>query len=204
MKNINYVINGVLGVAVIILFILHFTNKKDTQATRTTFAATGEEVVGGQLPIAYVNMDSLLMNYNYYKDLNEVLMRKEENYRANIGQRANSLRNEMNDFQRKLDNNAFLTRERAEQEHERLMKKQEELQNLEAQYTQELMIEQQKLIEQLRDSLVSQLNIYNLDKGYQVIFSNNMGDNIIIAEKVYDITGEVTEHLNKNYSPSAK
>ncbi|MCD8042539.1 MAG: OmpH family outer membrane protein [Tannerellaceae bacterium] len=200
MKNINYVIDGVLGVAVLILFIMQFSNKKESYTPGASFT-TGEEI-SGVLPIAYVNMDSLLMNYNYYKDLNEVLMSKEENYRAVIGQRSNTLRNEAADFQRKIDNNAFLTRERAEQEHERLMKKQEELQNLEAQYSNELMNEQQKLISQLRDSLVVQMNLYNKTKGYQVIFSNSMGDNIIIADQVYDITQEVVDHLNRNYSPS--
>ncbi|MCC8154263.1 MAG: OmpH family outer membrane protein [Tannerellaceae bacterium] len=200
MKNINYVINGVLAIAVCILFVMQFSNRKEGQSAGRAFPV-GEEI-SGRLPIAYVNLDSLLMNYNYYKDLNEVLMRKEENYRARIGEKANKLRNEVADFQRKIDNNAFLTRERAEQEQQRLMKQQEELQNEEAKYTQELMNEQQKLIEQLRDSMVAQLNIYNQDKGFQVIFSNNMGDNIIIADDVYDITQEVVEHLNKNYSPS--
>lgn len=110
----------------------------------------------------------------------------------------------MKDFQRKIENNAFLTRERAEQEQQRLLKKQEELQNLDNQLAQELMQEQQKLNEQLRDTIVSQLRAFNQDKGFQVIFSNTVGDNILLAGDTYDITAELLEFLNRNYSTPAK
>ena len=158
MKNINYVINGVLAVAVVILYIMQFSGKKESSVTRT-FASAGDTTA--LLPIAYVNVDSLLLNYNYSKDLNEIILKKQENSRA--------LQGEMQDFQRKVENNAFLTRERAEQEQQRLLNKQQELQNLDNQLAQELMQEQQKLNEQLRDTVVSQLKAFNLGRGYQVV-----------------------------------
>ena len=192
MKNINYVINGVLAVAVVILYIMQFSGKKESSVTRT-FASAGDTTA--LLPIAYVNVDSLLLNYNYSKDLNEIILKKQENSRANITQKARSLQGEMQDFQRKVENNAFLTRERAEQQ---------ELQNLDNQLAQELMQEQQKLNEQLRDTVVSQLKAFNLGRGYQVVFSNTVGDNILLAGDSYDITGELLEYLNKNYSSPAK
>ncbi len=202
MKNINYVINGVLAVAVIILFILHFTVKKETNATNTTFASADDST--GTLPVAYVDMDSLLLNYNYYNDLLEVIMKKQENSRANINQQAGRLQTEIQDFERKIQNNAFLTRERAEQEQVRLMKKQQELQQLDERLARELMEEQQKLTEQLRDSLIAQLKIFNQDRNYQIIFSSRSTDVILLAAETYNITEEVISYLNKNYSPAAK
>ncbi|MFA6876274.1 MAG: OmpH family outer membrane protein [Parabacteroides sp.] len=200
MKNINYVINGVLAVAVIVLFILQFSNKKQSSAL-PAFASNDTTKM---LPIAYVNVDSLLQNYNFAKDLNERIVKKQEDYRASINQEMTTLQGEAADFQRKLQNNAFLTNERAEQENNRLMKKK---QDLEARYNNlqnELAAEQQRLNEQLRDTIVAQLNIYNKTKGYQVIFSNTMGDNILTAGKAYDITSEILEILNKNYSSGNK
>ena len=149
-------------------------------------------------------MDSLLLNYNYSKDLNEIILKKQENSRANITQKARRLQGEMQDFQRKVATNAYLTRERAEQEQQRLLNKQQELQNLDNQLAQELMQEQQKLNEQLRDTVVSQLKAFNLGSGYQVVFSNTVGDNILLAGDSYDITGELLEYLNKNNSSPAK
>ncbi len=201
MKNINYVINGVLAVAVVVLFVMQFSGKEETREVKSV--ASGENL-SGILPVAYVNVDSLLENYNYAKDLNEIILKKSENSRASVNQKATSLRTEMQEFQRKIENNAFLTRERAEQEQQRLLQKQQELQELDARLSQDLMNEQQKLNEQLRDTVVAQLNVYNKDKGFQIIFSNTLGDNILLANDVYDITAEVLEFLNKNYSNGAK
>ena len=179
MKNINYVINGVLAVAVVILFIMQFSDKKESTVTKTF--ASGEGDTTNLLPIAYVNVDSLLLNYNYFKDLNEQLLKKEENSRANVTQQARALQNEVQEFYRKVENNAFLTRERAQQEQERLMKKEQEIQSLDNKLSQELLQERQKLNEQLRDTVVSKLKVYNKEKGYQVIFSNTADDNILLA-----------------------
>lgn len=197
MKNINYVINGVLAVAVVILFVMQFSGKKE-QVVAPNFTA-GEDSTS-LLPLAYVNVDSLLQNYNYSKDLNERIVKMQEDYRADINQKSNSLRGELQDFQRKLDNNAFLTRERAEQENQRLMKKQQELQEHAAKLEQVLNEKQMELNEQLRDTIVAQLTTYNKEKGYQIIFSNTMGDNILLANQAYNITSEFLEVLNKNYS----
>ena len=201
MRNINYVINGVLAVAVVILYVMQFSGKKESGVTRTFAPA---EDATALLPIAYVNVDSLLLNYNYSKDLNEIILKKQENSRANITQKARSLESEMQEFQRKIENNAFLTRERAQQEQQRLLNKQQELQNLDNQLAQELMQEQQKLNEQLRDTIVSQLRAFNQDKGFQVVFSNTVGDNILLAGDTYDITAELLEFLNRNYLAPAK
>lgn len=201
MKNINYVINGVLAVAVVILFVMQFSGKKESNVTRTF--ATGEDSTG-TLPVAYVNVDSLLLNYNYAIDLNERILKRQEDSRANITQKARSLESEMQDFRRKIENNAFLTRERAEQEQQRLLNKQQELQNLDNQLAQELAAEQLKLNEQLRDTIVAQLKMFNDGKGFQIVFSNTVGDNILYANDAYDITPELIEYLNKNYVGATK
>lgn len=199
MKNINYIINGILALAVVILFVMQLSGNKGAGAANP---ATPEEgtAISGTLPIAYVNVDSLLENYNYAKDLNEIILKKAESSRASVNQKAASLQKEMEEFQRKISNNAFLTQERAEQEQQRLLNKRQELQDLDNRLSQELMSEQQKLNEQLRDSIVSQLKIFNKNKNFQVILSNTGGDNILLANDSYDITAELLEYLNKNYA----
>ncbi|MDF9829183.1 OmpH family outer membrane protein [Parabacteroides sp. PF5-6] len=199
MKNINYIINGVLAVAVVILFVLHFTGNKQDTVTRTI--AQGDEAVS-ILPIAYVNVDSLLLNYNYAKDLYEIQMKSQENARLNLSQKMKDLEKEVMDFQRKLENNIFLSRDRAEQEQMRLQKKQQDLQELDQRTANELMVESQRMSEMLRDTLVSQLKELNKDKRFQIILSNTSGDNILLSEDAYDITAELIEIMNKNYAPA--
>jgi outer membrane protein len=202
MKNINYAISGVLATAVVILFVMQFTGKRETKTERAAFTSEGDST--GLLPVAYVDMDSLLLNYNYYNDLLEVIMKKQENSRANINQQANKLQTEIQDFERKWNNNAFLTTERAQQEQQRLVRKRQELEELDNRLARELMEEQQKLTEQLRDSLLTQLKVYNQDKRFQIIFSSRSTDVILLADEAYNITDEILSYLNRNYSPSIK
>ena len=202
MKNINYVINGVLAVAVIILFIMQLSDKKESTVA-PAYSAEGE-VSPNVLRVAYGNVDSLLQNYNYSKDLNDRIVKMQEDFRLDMTQRTRSLETELADFQRKYEANAFLTQERAQQESNRLMKKRDELQNYAAKKEQELATKQMELNSQLRDTIVSQLTAFNQSKGYQIIFSNTMGDNILLSNPAYDITAEFLEVLNKNYSSPSK
>ena len=43
------------------------------------------------------------------------------------------------------------------------------------------------------------LNAYNEDGRYQLIFSNNAKDNVLMADDMYDITSAVVEGLNARY-----
>lgn len=198
MKNVSLIINGVLAVAVIVLYILYFTGSKQEAVTKTTFQGNEPSAT---LPVAYVNVDSLLLNYNYAKDLYELQMKSEENARLNLNQKMRELEQEVQEFQRKIENNVFLTRERATQEQQRLQKKEQDLQALSQQMTSDLMAESQKMSELLRDTLVSQLKSLNKDRRYQIILSNTNGDNILLAEDAYDITAELIETMNKLYAP---
>lgn len=200
MKN-NYIISGVLAVAIILLYILHFTSKSSNSGGQMKYEfAAGDSSVA--LPIAYINVDSLLMNYNFAKDLNEALMRIEENSRASLNQKERQLQSAAQEFQRKLENNAFLTQKRAEEEQVRIQKMGDEYQRMAQQLSNELGIEQQKLNIQLSDSVREALKDFNKNKNFEVILSNTASDNILLAHPKYDITDEVIVFLNKRYGPT--
>ncbi len=197
-KNLSLIINLVLLIAVGVLFILVIGNKKACNSANTSLAndSTKQNIT---LPIAYLNVDSLLLNYEFAKVSNEALIKKQENSRLTLNTKAKQLQREMEDFQRKLQAQAFLSRERAEKAQANIVKKQQKLQRTEARLTQQLMQEQQKMSEQLRDTINNFLKIYNKDKKFEVIISNTANDNILLANKKYDITKEVIKALNKRY-----
>ena len=172
------------------------------QKTDTTTAPEAAKLDGQSLmPIAVVNVDSILSQYTFAKESNEKLIKKQEDSRVNINTKARQLQNEMVDFQRKLENNAFLSRERAEQESRRLQQKEADLQQLDRQLSQELVTEQQKLSTQLRDSINAAIKALNKDNKYHLVLStNSLNDNILYSAPEYDITGDVIEYLNTNYS----
>ncbi len=195
MKNLSLIINAVLAIAVVILFVIVLGGKTNTA---TTPIVRGNDTIGyGKLPIAYINIDSLLLNYQFAKEANEALIKKQEDSRLTINTQARQLQSEMAEFQRKLENNAFLSRERAEQEQARLQRKQQELQELDGKLSQQLMQVQQKMSEGLRDTINAFMKEYNKDNKYELIISNTSSDNILYAAKGYDITEEVTKILNE-------
>jgi len=198
MKHINTIVNIVLAISIIVLYILHFCGKDSCQSSGKAIAS-GSAAKMEQMPVAYINIDSLLLKYTYSKDMNEVLIRKRENAQATLTQKARQLDAEMREFQRKHENNAFLSEQSFKSQQQALVKKQQDLQALEDKLTQELMKEQQNMNEQLRDTIYKFLQLYNKDKKYQMIISNTMNDNIMVANPAYNITNEVVEILNKKY-----
>ncbi len=200
-NNYPYIISGVLGIALIVLYILFFTQRPQKGEMETGDLTTLMSDSSVTLPIAYVNVDSLLLNYNFAKDLNEALMRTEESSRASLNQKERQFNAAAQEFQRKLQNNAFLSQERAEQEQQRIMKLQQEYQQMAERLAQEFALEQQKLNIELSDTVKVRLVEFNKDKGYQIIFSNTSADNILYADEKYDITEEVITFLNRKYGP---
>ncbi|MBR5327891.1 MAG: OmpH family outer membrane protein [Paludibacteraceae bacterium] len=192
MNKILIAVNVLLVAAVATLFGLVLSGKSNEPVSEVVADA---EV----LPVAYVNVDSVLVKYNFAIDANEQLMKKQEDARLKINTKLRSFQNDVNDFQRKLQNNAFLSRERAEQAQQALAKKEQDIQQLEAKLTQEILEENQKVNAQLADSLTNYLNIFNEEAKYHIIFSNNAKDNLLLANEQYDITEKIIEGLNARY-----
>jgi outer membrane protein len=201
MKQINLISNLILAIALIVLYVLFF-NKDSKSSSSAVLNQSDSGQMETKLPIAYINLDSLLLDYNYSKDLNEQLLRKRENSQASYNQKARQFEQEAAEFQRKYENNAFLTQQRLQSEQQRLLQKQQELQQLDESLSQELAVELQKMNEQLRDTIYSFLKVYNKELNYHLIFSNTMSDNIMISNDMYNITKDVVQALNARYTGS--
>jgi len=201
MKQLSTVLNGVLVIAVIILFVLHFSNSgaKDVKEV-----GDGIAVEGDAFPVAYINTDSLLLNYTFAKEVNEQLMGKEEASRADFNEKANVFQQDAMAFQRKVQNNGFLSMERAQKEQDRLAKAERDLQELNQQLTNELMGEQNKLNRQLRDTLVNYLDVFAKENPYKVILSNTLGDNVLYGADGVDITNKIVKGLNARHAAAKK
>ena len=177
----NYLMNGLAALAFIVLFS-QCAGKTDNQ-TSTTPAQVNAELSG--MKIAYVEIDSLLAKYNFCIDLNEAMVKKSENVRMTLNQKATALNKEKQDFQKKYENGAFLSQDRAQQEYNRLAKMEQDL---------------QELSNKLQNGLMEE---NNKTHGYSLIFSNTGFDNLLYADSAFNITKEIVDGLNARYSPAA-
>ena len=200
MNRINYLMNGLAALAFIVLFS-QCAGKADNQVA-TTPASANAELSG--MKIAYVEIDTLLAKYNFCIDLNEAMVKKSENVRMTLNQKMTALNKEKQEFQKKYENNAFISPERAQQEYNRLMKMQQDLQVLQNNLSNQLATENQKNSLQLRDSINVFLKEYNKTKGYNLILSNTGFDNLLYADSSFNITQEIIDGLNARYTSAPK
>lgn len=194
MKSIKTII-----CAVIATFTFTQCVQAPQQATETAPAACN----GTTLKIAYVDIDTLLINYTLWIELNDEMIRKEESVRATLNEKAKALQEDFEEFERKLNNNAFATRERAEAEQNRILKKRDELEATSERLTNELAVENNKNSVLFRDSINAYIADYNKEHGYNIILSR-IGDNILYIDNAMNITQEIIDGLNARHEKNKK
>ena len=91
----------------------------------------------------------------------------------------------------------------AEEEQNRIMKKKNELDQLQDRLTSDLMLERQKNDSIVRDSIKFFIEEYNKTKKYDLIISR-VGDNLLFANEALNITKEVVDGLNARYKATVK
>jgi len=153
-----------------------------------------------ELKIAYVEVDSLMTQYTFCKEQSELLEKKSQNIQNTLNQKGQSLQTAAMKFQQDVQNNKY-TQQQAEAVQANLQKQQGDLQNLQQRLGAEFQAETEKFNKALRDSLNHYLAQYNKAKKYTLILTKQ-GDNILYADKSYDITNDVIAGLNKAYKPS--
>lgn len=153
------------------------------------------------LKLAYVDVDSLLANYLFYQDLVEEMTRKEENYRLALTEEYNKLQKEINDFQNKVQNNVYSSAERAESERNRLLKKQQALEEKSRQYSTDFDNEGAANSEKISEIVDNYIKKYNKTHGFDMIISKA---SLLFADEALNITAEILDGLNAEYKSDDK
>ncbi|MFR5736379.1 MAG: OmpH family outer membrane protein [Odoribacter splanchnicus] len=195
MKNLSIVLNVVLFVAVIVLYVLYFSGHKSPETAMTS------KVVGtaDATKIVYINTDTLLNNYQLAVELNEAFLKKQEDRRTELNIKAKAIDQEGTEFQRKLQNNGFISEARAIEARDQLLVKQENFRRLQQEMMDKASREQSELNKQLFDEITNFLKEYNKEKGFSIVLSTQLGGNVLYAEDGFDITKEIVDRLNANY-----
>lgn len=196
-KNI---LTGTVAVALMAVATLTACNKQPKMDDQPEQAAPAAK---GGMKIAYVEVDSLMTQYNFAKEYSQILQKKSTNARNTLAQKEKQLQAAAANFQQKMQNNGFASREQAASVQAAIQRQSQDLQELQGRLGSELDAETAKYNKALRDSLQNFLKDYNKTKKYDIILSK-AGDNILYASKTYDITQDVVNGLNKRYKSAAK
>ncbi len=196
MKNISIILNVVLLLAVAVLYYLHFSE-------RTTSEDVSGRTAGLISPtgIAYINSDTLLKNYDFFKVAADQLEGKKDGLQAEYENRARGLETEIQSFQRNAQN---MTIAQARAIEEDLVKKQQNLLRYQETLAQSLAQDEAKVNNELYDRVSEYLREYGKSHDFQLVLTYQKGSGVVYANDSLNITEEVIKGLNEAYQSENK
>jgi outer membrane protein len=201
MKIANIVINVVLGAAVIVLFVFHFTGNGNK--VRGGDESTATLANAGEISIAYFNMDSVMSQWALYEEYQKDLEQKQTELEADFSGRTETFYQSVQDAQYKIQK-GLVTRTEAEQLQQQLATEEQNLQVLQNQYAvqiqEEGMVKNRKMLDMI-ETYVAELSA---TQGYHYVYSYSFGGNLIYGARPFDITALVVEGLNARYLPGTE
>ncbi len=201
MKNLNLILNVVVLVAVIILYILHFTDKEKPQtitsepASVDTLASAPRDIKPAR--VAFVNTDTILAEYKYFQDLQKKLQLRQNNAEYQLSQKMKALEEDYKNLLSKIKL-GLISQSEAERQFAEKQQKVEEYRN---NIREELIREEQLMTESLYDTIVAYIKRYNSSDyaQYNYILGFSRGGGILHADEQFDLTQEVLDGLNREY-----
>ena len=194
MKKLSIALFSVLSVAIALLYILHFTGNKKK-------IISDQESVPAQVSsegIAFVNIDSVIINFDMFFDRREELMAKQKKAESELNLKGTKYEKDAKDFQEKVTK-GLVTRATAAEMEQGLLKQQQDLISLRDNLQSNLVEEEQVMNRQIIDYITTYLDENKSEFNYQYILGKSFGSVVLYGDPGLDITNRVTEAINLKY-----
>jgi len=185
---------GVLFVAVIVLYILHFTTPK-----APTFFP--KEIIGepGSGEIVFVNLDTINENYELVKILTGDIKTEMSKQEAIFTNKENAFQRKYKQFQDNV-NAGVLTQLQMENAQNQLAQEYQQLEADKDRIFNDLQTRQAEALLQIYDSLQAAVNRINIERNASFVLSYQSQSPFILAtDPAKDITDYVLYELNRSY-----
>lgn len=163
--------------------------------TTTTPASDNQKV-------AYVEIDSIMSQYTYWKDVTKIIKAKEANIQRTLAGKQKAIQAAAANFQQNVQANKY-TQVQAQQIQASIQKQAQDADALQQRLGAEYQNEVAKYNKALSDSVHNYLKEYNNDKKFAIILAKS-GDNILYADPAYNITDDVIKGMNQAYKGMKK
>ncbi len=190
-KGLNYLTKLSLGLA-FVASVIACSKQAPTAANSETNSNS----------IVYVNSDSLLNNYEYFKSIRGRFEEKSKKAQADLTTKGTAFQREVAQYQQQAGSMSADQRAATE---ERLARKQQELaaynQNASNALANEEAVENEKLYEKVSEFLKK----FAKEKGYKMVLTYSKGNSaVLFADESLDVTKEVVAGLNEAYKKGDK
>jgi len=149
--------------------------------------------------IVYVQLDSLIANYDMFNDLMAAFQSKAQGVQDELAKRGRRLESDAKAFENQVQK-GLLTRSAAEEQQNKLMQRQQNLQNDAAKKEAELQEEQAVLNNKVYYAVKEFIESYNAEHQYSLILTTSGVTNTVLnVNPGLDITADVLNGLNEEY-----
>lgn len=190
-------ISKIFSLAVCALFVACANNNGAAEAV---VACDSTKVQGG-ITVAYVDMDTLQAQYQYYLDCRQELETTYNGYQATIGKKTAALQNKYAEIQQKLQEGRFMSEAEFNNAQATFAKQQADVEQLQAKYAQQFAEKEQAFNKALEDSIQSFLADYNKVHNFTLILTRAV---VLNTNPQLDITADIVKGLNDRYSQGQK
>ncbi len=189
MKNLPLIWCAVLTLVVGFLFF----KQNGSSSTSGPMSASGKRIV-------FVNTDTLLTHYEFYKDAQKEFENKGYRLQVDLGQKERALQGEVAAIQQRA---SAMTQAELQAADLTLKKKGAELQQYSQQKQAELGQEQAKKNEELYNNIREYITKINKENKFEFVLGySKLGGGILFADESVDVTQKILDGLNKEYGAS--
>lgn len=188
MKNGNIIFQSLLTVAVIALFVLHFTGVKPEAASSTTGSS---EVAKSENAIVYVKMDSLLLKYNLHAEYLEKLEAKSRRLQADLARREENVMAEAQALQQAAPSLNPVQLNSAQRDYQRI---ENQYMTYRQAKTAELQAENDSLMIIVKDEIDNE--VAKLQEEMHFDYVLQYAGTLLYGDSLKDITNDLVQRLN--------
>lgn len=222
MNKLSLGVNAVLVIAVGVLYYFQFSGKKETAVTDADLLASRDSI-SRNLTMVYVNIDSLLTNYKYVKEVEKQLEAKKNTmlsqisskssqFESKLGAKAEALQKKAQDFEAKAEGMSpslqQIRMQTLQEEDQALqqesMEAQQAIMELKETLGAQLMQDEADLNDEVQKQITDYIEKYNKDHNYTFIVAKGTGAGVLFAHDALDITNDILDGLNKEYEEKKK
>lgn len=193
MKNTFLLVWNIVLTAVVGYLLFQITgNKHSIDVQGKINDSTGTDS-SGALRIAYLNIDTLQNNYTLFVDKRKELEAKQKQIEALLDKKTKDLQAEYIAAQKSAQ---YMTSDQLKETDQKLVAKQQEIEKLQNELSDDFQNQLDEFNKQLKDSLDSFIKDYNAEKKYTYVLSMSEGGFILFAETAHDITTDAINGMN--------
>lgn len=199
------------GCLVCILLLLQSCKETTTPNAATPAATTAASPTNKPLSVAYVNLDTLVNQYEYVKDLKASLEAEGKRAQSSLEGKAKSLQAKVIAYQKSVQAAQQNAENTPRVELERLQKEFAETERKLGAEEQEIGMQRQtaatglaqkegELMKKLKEKLDSTLKRLATEKGYDYILAEGNGGSVLYGNKGMNVTQDVLAAMNAEYA----